>query len=173
VLLLRLTAGACSAASRAWPAACRDDSRRGGREAAAGRDLRGIGVSAAAAVSLLGLDRLPLSLCALKVVTGIPCPTCGTTRALACLAHLDLAGAFAMKPARVFGRVPDRGVAASDLALLPFRRALVVEMSAVPASVLRAVAVTASSPTGSTWWRSGARKLRSRPRAVVILHRAW
>lgn len=103
----------------------------------------GIGVSAAAAVSLLGLDRLPLSLCALKVVTGIPCPTCGTTRALGCLAHLDLAGAFAMNPLASSAAFLIGAWAASDLALLPFRRALVVEMSAVPASVLRAVAVTA------------------------------
>jgi hypothetical protein len=102
-----------------------------------------IGVSAAAVVSILGLDRLPLSLCAWKTVMGIPCPTCGTTRALACLAHLDLAGAFAMNPLASSGALLIGAWAASDLALLPFRRALVVEMSAVPANVLRAVAVTA------------------------------
>ena len=102
-----------------------------------------IGASAAVTVSLLGLDRLPLSLCAWKALLGIPCPTCGTTRALACLAHFDLAGAFAMNPLASAAAFLIAAWAASDVALLPFRRALVVDVGAVPANVLRALAATA------------------------------
>jgi len=37
--------------------------------------------------------------CAFKAFTGIPCPTCGTTRMLTHLAHGDLAGAIGLNPA--------------------------------------------------------------------------
>ena len=37
--------------------------------------------------------------CTFKAFTGIPCPTCGTTRLLTHLAHGDLAGAFGLNPA--------------------------------------------------------------------------
>jgi hypothetical protein len=49
-------------------------------------------------VGLLGLDRLGFTFCVFKLATGLPCPTCGSTRALGRLAHLDLAGAVAMNP---------------------------------------------------------------------------
>ena len=57
-----------------------------------------IGALGAAAVGLLGLDRLPFSVCLFKALTGLPCPTCGSTRALGRLVHFDLAGALAMNP---------------------------------------------------------------------------
>jgi len=41
-------------------------------------------------------DMLPS--CAFKAFTGIPCPTCGTTRSLICLAHGDLPGAIGLNP---------------------------------------------------------------------------
>ena len=37
--------------------------------------------------------------CAFKAFTGIPCPTCGTTRSLVHFAHGDLAGSFGLNPA--------------------------------------------------------------------------
>lgn len=44
------------------------------------------------------LDGLGLPMCVFKATTGVPCATCGGTRALVALGHLDLAGAFAMNP---------------------------------------------------------------------------
>lgn len=96
--------------------------------------------SAVAAVSLLGLDRLPVSLCGWKAFFGFPCPTCGSTRALACLAHLDLAGAFAMNPLAASAALLVACWAALDLALLPSRRAFVLELSPGPARLLRVLA---------------------------------
>lgn len=88
----------------------------------------GIGVIAAAAVALLGIDRLPFSVCLLKMFSGIPCPTCGATRALSCLVRLDVAGAFAMNPLAAVAAFAIAAWALADLALLPRRRALVVEL---------------------------------------------
>ena len=58
----------------------------------------------AAAVSVLVLRPLwvvaaPfLRPCIFRQLTGIPCPTCGTTRTALALADLDLAGAFVVNP---------------------------------------------------------------------------
>jgi hypothetical protein len=87
-----------------------------------------IGVVAGAAVALLHLDRLPLVFCVFKGLTGLPCPTCGSTRALGRLAVFDLAGAAAMNPLATlaFGLVAAWAVV--DLVLLPRRRALSLEV---------------------------------------------
>lgn len=58
----------------------------------------GVAASGIAAVSLLGLDRLSFGICLFKLATGLPCLSCGTTRALGHLAHGDLAGAVVMNP---------------------------------------------------------------------------
>ena len=50
------------------------------------------------AAHFLPLDRLPLGACPLRTLTGIPCPTCGGTRAAAALARPDLRAALAMNP---------------------------------------------------------------------------
>ena len=84
----------------------------------------GIGLVAAAAVGLLRLDRIPLTLCVFKGLTGLPCPTCGSTRALGRLFALDFAGALAMNPFTALVAVLVAGWAVADLALLPRRRAL-------------------------------------------------
>ena len=41
---------------------------------------------------------LPTPLCPLHAVTGLPCPTCGSTRAASALVHGDLAAAVAWNP---------------------------------------------------------------------------
>jgi len=99
------------------------------------------GLVIAAAVGLLHLDHLSVSFCAFKAVTGLPCMTCGTTRAFGRLASLDLRGAIVMNPlsaAVALGLVP-WGIA--DLALWPRGRALELEISPAVAPVLRVAGV--------------------------------
>jgi hypothetical protein len=89
----------------------------------------GIGVLASAAIGLLHLDRLPVTFCALKALTGLPCPTCGSTRALGRLFSLDLAGAFSMNPLTTVVALGVVAWAAADLALVRSRRAVGLEVS--------------------------------------------
>jgi hypothetical protein len=89
----------------------------------------GIGLVAAAAVWLLRLDRIPLTLCVFKGLTGLPCPTCGSTRALGRLFALDFAGALAMNPFTTLVAGLVAGWAVADLVLLPRRRALGLDVS--------------------------------------------
>jgi hypothetical protein len=103
----------------------------------------GIGVAAAGTVWLLGLDHLPLTFCVFKGLTGLPCPTCGSTRALARLFGLDLAGAVAMNPLATLLAVVMAAWALADLALLPHRRTLKVEMSPRLGNWLRVAALVA------------------------------
>jgi hypothetical protein len=98
----------------------------------------GIGLLGGAAVALLGLDRIPLTLCVFKGLTGVPCPTCGSTRTLARLATGDVAGAMAMNPAAALAAAGVALWALADLALLPGRRALAVEASPRLGRALRA-----------------------------------
>ena len=101
----------------------------------------GIGLLAAAAVSLLRLDRIPLTLCVFKGLTGLPCPTCGSTRALGRLFALDFAGALAMNPFTTLVAVLVAGWAVADLALLPRRRALDLDVPKRLGFALRVVAL--------------------------------
>jgi len=103
----------------------------------------GIGVLVAAAVALLHLDRLPFTVCLFKGLTGMPCPTCGSTRALARLFGLDLTGALAMNPVVTAVGVVIAAWALVDLALLPGRRSLRLELSPRLGHLLRAVALVA------------------------------
>jgi hypothetical protein len=108
---------------------------------AAGQPLGALMASATAAgvaaVGLFHLDRLPISMCALKFATGCPCPTCGTTRAFGRLFAGDVAGATRMNPlatAAVF-LVALWGLA--DLVLLPWGRALSISLSVGSTRVAR------------------------------------
>jgi len=103
----------------------------------------GIGLLGAALVGLFHLDRLPFSVCFLKALTGIPCPTCGSTRAVGCLAHGDLPGAFAMNPLTTAAFLVLVPWALADLALLTRGRALGVAVSARAGHVLRLAVVVA------------------------------
>jgi hypothetical protein len=103
----------------------------------------GIGVLAALAVGLLRLDRLGVPLCYVKAFTGLPCPSCGSTRALARLFDLDVAGAFAMNPLATLAVFALAAWALADLALLTRGRALGVRVERRAASVLRVAALAA------------------------------
>jgi hypothetical protein len=103
--------------------------------------LGGIGLAAAAAVWLLRLDRLPFTFCLFKGMTGLPCPTCGSTRALAHLFALDFAGAVRMNPLTVLVAVGVAAWALADVVLLSRRQSLGVEVSPRAAAALRAGAL--------------------------------
>jgi hypothetical protein len=51
-----------------------------------------------AVASFLHLDAWGVPMCVFKATTGYPCMTCGATRALVRLSHLDLAGSIVMNP---------------------------------------------------------------------------
>ncbi|RZJ36020.1 MAG: DUF2752 domain-containing protein [Flavobacterium sp.] len=53
-----------------------------------------------------------LHLCFFKSITGIPCPSCGTTRSVSSLVHGDLVGAIQMNPLGI--------IVSAIMAVLPF-----------------------------------------------------
>ncbi len=93
-----------------------------------GAILGAVGLLAGLTISLLHLDRLPVVLCVFKGLTGLPCPTCGSTRALSRIFALDPAGALAMNPLTTVGALFIAAWALADLVLLPRRRALHIEV---------------------------------------------
>jgi hypothetical protein len=115
-----------------------------------GAILAACALVAIAIVAVLHLDRLPFSLCVFKAVTGVPCMTCGTTRALALLARLDLAGALSMNPLAAAGVMLLGPWAAADLVLLPSGRAVVLDLSPAAARVAR-IAVVAAVLVNWAW----------------------
>lgn len=115
-----------------------------------GAILAACAVVAIAMVAVLPLRHLPFSLCVFKAVTGVPCLTCGTTRTLALLARLDLAGALAMNPLVAAGVLALAPWAAADLALMPRRRALALELSPAAARAAR-IAVVAAVVLNWVW----------------------
>lgn len=96
----------------------------------AGAVLGLTGAAAALAAGRLDLDRLPFTLCAFKALTGLPCASCGSTRALARLSRLDLSGALALNPFFAGIALLVGAWAIADLALLARGRALCLELSA-------------------------------------------
>lgn len=103
----------------------------------------GIGLLGGFAVSLLGLDRLPFAVCLFKSLSGLPCPTCGSTRAVARLFAHDPAGALAMNPLTTLGALAVAAWALADLVLLPRGRALSVELEPRLASLVRVGVIVA------------------------------
>jgi hypothetical protein len=102
----------------------------------------GLTLLACAAVGLLGLDHLGVSLCVFRLATGLPCPTCGSTRALGRLAHLDLTGALAMNPLAAAGAIALLAWGVVDLALLTRGRALRLRVPPAWQGPLRAGVLT-------------------------------
>jgi len=103
----------------------------------------GIGLLATLAIGLLHLDHLGVSLCYVKTLTGLPCPTCGSTRVLGRLFAGDLAGALAMNPLAALAALAVAGWGAADAALLPSRRALSVAVEPPLGNALRLAVVVA------------------------------
>jgi hypothetical protein len=101
------------------------------------------GVLAAAAVALLGLDRLPFTFCVFKGLTGQPGPICGSTRVLGRLFALDPSGALTMNPFTTLVAVTIAAWAVADLVLLPRKRALRIQLSPRLGLVLRIGALVA------------------------------
>jgi Protein of unknown function (DUF2752) len=105
-----------------------------------------LGALGAASIGLLfGLRtmHLPGIVCSFKLVTGLPCLTCGGTRATWRLLALDPAGALAMNPLAAIGVVAIAAWAAADVALLPRGSALRLTLSPRAAHVVRFGAVAA------------------------------
>ena len=107
-----------------------------------------LGAVAAFAVAVLHLDRLPILVCVFRAVTGVPCLTCGATRALAGLAAGDVAGAWTMNPLATLGAFMLVPWGIGDLALMTRGRALSLEMAPPAARALRVLAVLA---VGANW----------------------
>jgi hypothetical protein len=103
----------------------------------------GAGVMGVVAVGLLRLDHIPFSVCFFKALSGLPCPTCGTTRALGRLFSLDVAGAFAMNPLAALSAIGVALWGLAELALLPVKRTLSFEPTPGAARALRIAAVAA------------------------------
>ena len=78
-----------------------------------------------------------------KALAGLPCPTCGSTRALGRLIRLDLAGALAMNPLATVALVALALWALADVGLLARGRALDVEMGQPLGRAVRFAAVAA------------------------------
>jgi Protein of unknown function (DUF2752) len=102
-----------------------------------------IGALGTAAVGLLGLDHLPFTVCLLKGLTGLPCPTCGSTRVVGRLAHLDVAGALAMNPLATIAAALVAIWAVADFGLLARGRGLDLEMGRPLGRLVRWLALVA------------------------------
>lgn len=103
----------------------------------------GVGALAAGLVALLRLDRLPIAICVFKQLTGLPCPSCGSTRALARLALLDVWGALSMNPLFVVASLGLVVWGVAELVLWTRGTTLAFEASPGVARLLRFAAVAA------------------------------
>lgn len=92
-----------------------------------------VGAAAAAAIAVLKTNPLGvLKPCPLKLLTGVPCPTCGGTEALRSLARGDLTHAFAVQPLIALLGVALLVSAVVALLLLPWADRLRVPRAARP-----------------------------------------
>jgi hypothetical protein len=92
-----------------------------------------LGLLASLAIVFLHVHQLPFDVCLFKRMTGLPCVTCGGTRALARLVALDIPGAFAMNPLVTLGLLAVLPWAAADLWLW-WRRQQALSVEIMPAA---------------------------------------
>ena len=82
-----------------------------------------------AILALVSARALPLQeilpACLFRAATGIPCPSCGTTRALLHLAHGDIAGSLALNPLFSLAMITALILFFARSASLPFDRSRV------------------------------------------------
>jgi hypothetical protein len=115
--------------------------RTGLRAATGSLPVAAFFAAAAAVLALAGssfhLDGLGIPLCVFKATTGVPCVTCGGTRALVALGSLDVVAAFAMNPlvALLLVTLVPWGIADAILALRG--RALVLDIGPAVGRALR------------------------------------
>jgi hypothetical protein len=83
-----------------------------------GLNLGALTAVAAVAAHLLSADQWGVTLCFFKAVTGKPCFTCGTTRALAALGRADPGAALRAQPLVTAAALAVLTWAVIDLALL-------------------------------------------------------
>ena len=124
---------------RVHPAPVRFTAVRGGRPM--GAILAGCGLLGGAAVLLLHLDRLPFPVCLFKQMTGLPCLSCGGTRAVGQLVRLHLETALSLNPLVTLLAAVVLVWGAVDAALLPSGRALGLVLSPAAARAARVAAV--------------------------------
>jgi len=105
--------------------------------------LLGAAVAAAGVVALLGLDHLPFTVCYFKALTGIPCLSCGGTRAAAGLARLDLGTALAMNPLAALAGLALVPWGVGDLVLWSRGRALRLHLAPAIRPAVRGLVVAA------------------------------
>ena len=101
----------------------------------------GLAAVGCAAVGLLGLDHMGFTVCVFRLATGMPCMTCGATRAFGRLFRLDVAGALLMNPLVTLGTLGLLVWGILDLALLPTRRALRLHLAPAWHPTVRVLAV--------------------------------
>jgi hypothetical protein len=70
------------------------------------------------------MDMVPS--CVFKTFTGIPCPTCGTTRSLVHLAHGDIAGSLILNPLFSLAMITALFLFFVHSARLPFTRSRIM-----------------------------------------------
>lgn len=108
-----------------------------------GAILGGLGVAGVGVLFLLRALDLHGVVCYFKLATGLPCLTCGGTRAAWSLLELDPAGAVAMNPLATVAVVTIAAWALADLGLLPRGSALRLRLSPRAANAARVCAVVA------------------------------
>jgi hypothetical protein len=114
---------------------------RADRDTPLGGVFGGLALVVCLLTGLLGLDHLPVSLCAFKAFTGQPCMTCGTTRSLGRLYALDLRGALAMNPLATLGTLALLAWGILDLFFLRKGRFLSIHLSKSATRIVRVAAV--------------------------------
>ena len=100
-----------------------------------------IGAMGALALAVLHLDRVPFFVCVFHAVTGLPCLTCGATRAIAELVAGDIRGAVAMNPLATIAAIGMVPWGLADLVLMTRGRAVAVEAAPGGARVVRIAAL--------------------------------